>query len=283
MPTTVQDLSTRVDELPELLPFPAVALKLLEACKSPETGVRDLCQIIECDPSLSLKLLQIANSSMYGCGGKIRSVEHASVLLGAKGLRDLALSAAATDLFSGKPNPIVDRLWSHSLGCATVARIIAEAVASVSSDEAFVAGLIHDVGKLVFIDLLSDEYDLIPKALGAESVIEDEKNFFGMSHADLGGRCGDEWGLPGEITDALLSHHNPQQAEFSEELAAVVGAANQISKIWNVGVEGVESSIEPLDVLEQYNLSIDESTLVEMRERAPRDFAECRKNFGSGR
>ena len=281
MPTTVQDLSSRVDELPELLPFPAVALKLMEACKCRETGVRDLCQIIECDPSLSLKLLQIANSSLYGCGGQIRSVEHASVLLGAKGIRDLALSAAASDLFCRKPNPLIDKLWSHSLGCAAVARIIGETVPHVTGDEAFVAGLVHDVGKLVLLELLDDEYDLIPKALAASCVVKDEESYFGLSHATIGGRCGDDWGLPCEITDAICHHHSPSDADFSEALAAVVGAANQISKVWNIGVTGLDLPLEATDILEQYNLVMDQQALVHIRERAPSDFAASQKAFGA--
>lgn len=282
MPTLPDlDLSCRLDELPDLLPFPAVALKLMDACNNADTGAQELCQIIQCDPSLSMELLRISNSSLYGCSGQIRTIEHAAVMLGVKGLRDLALSAAAAEVFCGNENQNLasQQLWHHSLGCATVARILAENVPEVSPEEAFVAGLVHDVGKLIFIEVLKDNYDLLPKALNGISTIEEEEQNYGCSHAELGRRCGEEWGLPGEISDAITYHHSADEAA-STELASVVGVANQISKIWNIGTEGnVETEVG--DVLEQNCLSFDEALIASMSERAPRDYAASKKAFGA--
>lgn len=283
MPTSAKtDLSSRIDELPELLPFPAVALKLMHACKNPECGVRDLCQIIECDASLSLKLLRISNSSLYGCPGQIKTVEHAAVVLGVKGLRDLAMSAAAADVFKsdGKNDVAVQWLWHHSLGCATMARIIAERVPEVSCDEAFVAGLVHDAGKLVFVELLGDDYDLLDKSMQGISTVEEELARFGISHAELGGRCGEEWGLPGEISDAIGAHHCLDEAVFSESLAAVVGAANQISKIWKIGSDQ-DTTMEIDDVIAEFGLSLETAELDAMQECAPDAFAAIQEAFGN--
>jgi putative nucleotidyltransferase with HDIG domain len=278
----VTDLSERLEELPELLPFPAVALKLLEACRDENTGSRDLCHIIECDASISMRLLRIANSSLYGCSGKIRTIEHAAVVLGVKGLRDLAVSAAAADVFGGDQDPESgnQRLWHHSIGCATLARILAEQVPHVAPDEAFVAGLVHDIGKLVFVELLREQYDLIPRALCGVSTVQEELRDYGLSHAELGERCGEEWGLPGEISDAIASHHCPADAQFAEELASVVGAANQVSKIWNVGSSGdVDQDIR--QVFDEHGLAFDQATIELFREQAQPAYEASVKAFGA--
>lgn len=282
MPTLPkQDLSSRFDELPDLLPFPAVALKLMQACKDPKNGARELCQIIECDASLSTDLLRISNSSLYGCAGQIKTVEHAAVVLGVSGLRDLALSAAAADVFAAgeEQHPASQALWQHSLGCATVARILAEHVEDVSPDEAFVAGLVHDVGKLIFIEILKDDYDLMSKSMLGICIVEDEAECFGVSHTQLGQRCGEEWGLPLGISDAIGFHHAPRDAD-AVELASVVSAANQLSKIWRIGAED-DVEISEAEILEENELGFDEAVLADMIERAPVDFAASKQVFGA--
>ncbi len=273
------DLESRLEELPDLLPFPAVATKLMNVANSSSVSIRDMCRIIECDASLSMELLRIANSPIYGCGGQVRTIEQAAVLLGTRGLRDLAATTAAAGLFESTVNPIVNDLWQHSLGCATVARMLARKVDDVDADEAFLAGLVHDVGKLVMVTLLEEHYDLVEPSLAGQEVCGEETSRYGMHHAELGGECSEDWGLPMEIADAVRFHHDPSAAEESVAMAQVISAANHLSKGWKLGVPG-DVDVDIPAVLEAAGLSFDEATLQELEEQAPVKFAESVQTFG---
>lgn len=273
------DISERLEELPDLLPFPAVATKLMKVANSSDVSIRDMCKIIECDASLSMELLRIANSPIYGCGGQVRTIAQAAVILGTRGLRDLAATTAAAGLFESSVNPLVNDLWQHSLGVATVARMLASHVKPVDADEAFLGGLIHDVGKLVLITVLEDQYDLVSKSLSGENICEEEADRYTMDHAQLGGECSEDWGLPAEICDAVSFHHDPESSETSVEMAQVVSAANQISKIWKLGVDA-ELDLDPVAVLEENKIDISEATLAELQEQAPVKFDESVQAFG---
>ena len=257
-----RDIRSELDNLPELIPLPDVALNLLDACNNANIGARELCSIVSCDTSLSVRLLQVSNSSHYGLSGQIKTVEHAAVVLGASGLRDLAMSIVAYGVFARTKaqNRDVESLWRHSLGCATVARTVAEHLGDVCPNEAFVTGMIHDVGKLVLVQLLKDDYDLVPRALKGEVTVDQEQQQYGIGHAELGRRCVEEWGLPPEIGDTLLSHHDPGGFDQHSRLTSVVVAANQLSKIWNIG-NSLKVDMDPVDVLSSTELPLNETDL----------------------
>lgn len=278
--TQEHDVLARIDELPELVPLPAIALELLNACKDPNIGAKDLCQIVSCDSSLAVRLLQISNSTLYGCGGQIKTVEHASVVLGVRGLRDLAVSVVTVGLFSDsrEQNPSAGLLWRHSLGCATVAKAIVEIVDGVCPDEAFITGIVHDVGKLVLIQLLQEKYDLIPKALAGESTVESEKQLYGICHAELGMRCAEEWGLPFEMSEALRNHHVTYDSAVHSRLSSVMAAANQLSKLWTIGTDS-ELDIDAKTICEANELPFDENQLSEIQQQCTLDYAQNQKAF----
>ena len=278
---SVADLSSQLDELPDLMKFPTVVQELLQLVQGSKVSIVKICQLIECDPGLSLELLRIANSSMYGCGGQVRSVEQAAVLMGTRGIHDLAVAAASASLFQDKPMNGVKELWRHSLGCATVARILAETTSDIDKNDAFTAGLLHDVGKLILMQVLEGDYFLVEKSLEGEVVVEEEDGCYGLSHTEIGGVCSESWGLPMEICDAIRNHHTPDDADFDLRLSQLICAANQLSKVWGIGVptpvEGDESQ-----VLSENSLEIDEATLPELREKAPAEYEASLSAFGGG-
>lgn len=275
---SVADLSSQLDELPDLMKFPTVVQELLQLVQGSKVSIVKICQLIECDPGLSLELLRIANSSMYGCGGQVRSVEQAAVLMGTRGIHDLAVATASASLFQ-KPNAVVKELWRHSLACATVARILAEATNDVDKNDAFTAGLLHDVGKLIFIQVLDGDYQLVDKSMSGEVVVDEEAEAFGISHTEIGGVCSEAWGLPMEICDAIRNHHTPDDADFDLRLSELVCAANKLSKAWGIGVPAPVEQDE-LEILSENHCEIDEAVLAELRERAPAEFEASLSAFG---
>lgn len=248
MTTKTVSLADCLDEALELRPFPAAASQLMTACDRKDSTARELSEIIKHDPALSLKLLQIANSPIYGFAGEIRSVDHATVVLGMRALRDLAISTSVCDAFAngGVESASARReLWVHSLACGAIARTLAGAISMGAPDEAFLAGIVHDVGKLFFFDRQPQLY-LEATSDGAHSdIVSIETRTFGIAHTAVGQRCGQNWGLPDEINDVICFHHSPDDADFGGDLIDVVSAANQLSHLWTtaednkVGTSGI--------------------------------------------
>ena len=145
-----------LDELPELKPFPAAAAQLMSECQDPNLSPKRVAEIVGSDPVLAAKLMKIANSPLYGYAGKIRTIEHSVVVLGMTGIRHLSLSLAGAELFAEGEALTADQrqaLWHHSLQVASAARQLAGhcECSQLDAEEAFLAGIFHDIGKLVFL------------------------------------------------------------------------------------------------------------------------------------
>ena len=280
MPTQARDLRPLLDNLPDMLSVSHVAVEFMKACNCPESGVSDLYKIVECDVSLSMNLLRLANSPLYGMSGQIGSLQHASVVLGKRGLRDLAMTVTAAELFSGADDPRITELWAHSLGCASVARKLGEQLPDLSGDECFVGGLLHDIGKLMLFQVLGPDYDLLEKSLQAQSVAEEERELYGISHCEIGGRCGDDWELPFEIVEAIRDHHEPVSDLPSPGIGEVVYAANQLSKLLGVGTTGSEFHMEVDEVLANAGVALDETELLALAEHSKNEFDSLKEAFG---
>ena len=265
----------RLEELPEIKPFPTAATQLMSACQNPDSTSKDIAAIIQCDPGLAMRLLRVANSSMYGFSREIRTIDHAIVVLGFRTVRDLSVSMAGAEVFSQGDSAQAERaaLWRHSLACATVARMLAQHVEELNPEEAFLAGIFHDVGKLIFFDLATDDYIALIERTDPRNLIAEEESVFRTTHQEVGQNCADEWGLPEEINSAIGYHHNPEDAPADFELVALIQAANLLANAWQIGVDG-EPSIDEAEVLERIELPIDAAVLEQVKENAPAAFEE---------
>ncbi len=272
-------LLERLDEALELRPFPIAATRLITACNRADTTARDLSKIIQHDPALSFKLLQMANSPIYGFAGEIRSVEHATVVLGMRALRDLAISTGVADTFAkGNPESVDARkkLWLHSLACGTVTRALAKTIQMESPDEAFLAGVVHDVGKLFFFDWKPKLYLEVSSKRQDSNTVLVESDAFGVTHTHVGQKCGQNWGLPDELNDAICFHHTPEDADFGGELVSIVSAANQLSHTWLAGDDDVESSKR---ILAASGFDLDDTEISDLYESAMTAIREIQRTF----
>ena len=146
-------LRQRVEKLGQLPTLPHVVQRIVSMVDRPETSAEDLGRLIEKDQVLSAKVLRLANSPFYGFPARIASVSHAVVVLGLNVVKGLTLGATIFDLMK---NAGMDDLWRHSLGVAMMAHILAVRAGHKSSEEVFVAGLLHDLGKVVLYSKLPD-------------------------------------------------------------------------------------------------------------------------------
>jgi putative nucleotidyltransferase with HDIG domain len=260
-------LNGELDELMQLRPFPAAASRLIASCEKESTTVREIAEIIKCDPGMSLRVLQIANSPMYGFSGQIRSVDHATVILGLRALRDLAISTAVGEVFEqGTPATSEARrnLWHHSLACGVIARTLGQVYGNVNPDEAFLAGVVHDVGKLFFFDQQPSVYADLVAGSRKHNILEAEETLFGITHMSIGQKCAQNWGLPDEVNDVITFHHDPQSADFGGELVDTVAAANHLSRIL-VSADSETDNTEALKILKQAGLDLSAEEFSETR------------------
>ena len=258
-----------------LRPFPAAAAQLMQACKDPSCQAKDVTSIIECDPGLSARVMKLSNSSLYGCSGKIKSINHAVVLLGMSTVRDIAISMAGAALFTQESNckELHHELWMHSLASACISRALCSHQNEVDPNEAFLAGLFHDVGKIIFLDMVPDEY--APVFLHRQSQFEDddevslvnlETKLFGLSHSELGLACAKPWGLPTEITEAIGYHHTPEDSPHYGHLSKVTSKASELAWKWKIDQTFEPEAEEDLDPeQQQWN---------QIRQQATKDFKE---------
>lgn len=261
MSAVTGSLEQALDEMLELRPFPAAASQLMAACNDESCTIRELTEIIKYDPGLSMRLLKIANSPLYGCSGQIRSIDHATVVLGLRALRDLAVSTALGDVFdSGTRSTAAVRtdLWQHSLACGCVARLLAEKVEDVVPDEAFLGGVVHDVGKLFILDYDTDNYVQLLSSSKKGGLTAAEVDHYGMPHTAVGRRCGQDWGLPDEIVDVIGCHHDPETADFGGRLVQIVFAANHLVALW---FDEADSEFSAAEILSRAQIEIDSDDL----------------------
>ena len=221
----------------ELPPFPTTASQLVTELSSAEARVPRVAQLIECEPTIASKVLKLANSPLYATSRPISTISHAIVILGFKSVSRLALTVATGSIFEDPSASCAEArrtTYSQSLAIATVARLIAGQTQRVDADEAFLAGVMHDVGKLILFDAAGTAYGEMINDHPAGSILSLEHDAFGTTHPALGMTCGKKWGLPLSINAAISDHHLPMH-EVSDPLSQTVIAANYFARRWQLG------------------------------------------------
>ena len=201
---TLQMVADRANDLYSL---PAVAMKVLELTNNPQVDAAALTQCIEADPALTVKLLRVVNSSLYGLSREVSDLNQALALLGTKPLKLLVLGfSLPPGLFAGLEGDVLRRYWRHTLIKAVAARELAEKWAPKTGDEAFIAGLLQDVGILLLVQELGPPYvSFVDKVLtGGADLIELETRSLGFDHTMLTSRLLARWKLPNSLVEAVL-------------------------------------------------------------------------------
>lgn len=230
---SIRKLISRVGDLPSL---PEIYKRLVTELESDNASIERVGRIIESDLAMSLKVLQLVNSSFFGLPQHVTCPRHAVSLLGLNVIRPLCLTAAA---FSQQQDPCIEGFSlsaavDHGLAVATAARRIADLEANDAqlTDDAFIAGMLHDIGKLTLATTLPDGFRESWQLSRDESIplYEAEAQVFGTSHAEVGAYLLDLWGLPTPIIEAVALHHRPCEAgnEQFTPLSAV-HLANELS------------------------------------------------------
>jgi HD-like signal output (HDOD) protein len=208
-----------VSGLHSLPTIPSNYQGVIRTIHSPDSSIQDIGEAISKDMGITSRVLQVANSAYYGYSKKITSPTEAAQLLGIETLRSLVRYTHVLNNFPQTPasNAIFDKVWRHSIGVAAIARRIAmlETNNETLAEEAFTAGLLHDIGKLILIGIKPDEYkEVIRQAAEAKTPIHLlERIKLGTTHAETGGYLLSLWGIPFPILEAVAWHHFPGECK----------------------------------------------------------------------
>jgi putative nucleotidyltransferase with HDIG domain len=259
------DTNDLVAEITQLPVQPGAAMRLLWMLEDPRTSAADLGRLIESDPALSTQVIRLANTAFYGLSGKVSSAWRAVTVLGLATVRALA-TTAAFDLFSEKGRSVPDEFWTHSVTTAAAASSLARRV-GVQANDAFSAGLLHDIGSALVFRRAPRRYDTVLERLAEDpalTLVEAERDEFGVSHAEVGAAALAVMKFPPELTEAIGHHHTPP-AEVPSVLGRLLVAADSIA----IAVDNVthESNVPVAEALEALDIpaSAEETLLDEVR------------------
>ena len=230
----LQRIVQTTGDLPTL---PPVANMVLDKLSDPDASVKQLHEIISRDQSLAARILKIANSSFYGCSRNITKVSDAIVIIGFKSIKSLILTTVLQDFL--KNFGLTEKLlWEHSLGCALGARIIAKTVKFSKIEEAFLSGLLHDLGKVVINLKLPQQMSIIIQDVynhPGTTFLDIEQKTLGFDHAQVGQLVAQKWNFAEEIDEAIGTHHNPRQAQLMPVLACIIQLADGLANKLEIG------------------------------------------------
>lgn len=231
-----------LDEINELPTLPIVVSRVSELIESPNSSAEDITKVLETDPSLTAKILKLVNSAYYALPKRISSVRQAVVILGFATVKSLAISASVFDMFGSSSSSPLDKelFWQHSIGCATVSKVFAKHVPGINEEDAFVIGLLHDIGKLVMDQYRPDEFTAAYRTAErwSSSLYKAEIETLEFNHAQVGGWLAEKWKLPQEIVQSINFHHAPPPIERIKLLVGICHFANYACKVKRVGSAG---------------------------------------------
>lgn len=226
-------LVSGIDSLPSL---PTLYLEIIEALQSPHSTFQKIGAIIARDIGMTAKILQMVNSAYFGLCRSITRAEEAVSYLGMETVKSLVLSAKIFSQFDERSMSFfpMDDLWHHSLQVSLCAKAIgaAEAHPKEQMDGAFMAGILHDLGKLVLAQNLSEQYREVLAASKSDggSFCAFEQEIIGTTHAEIAAYLMGLWGMPDAIVEAIAFHHRPSEGQGKNDILAAVHAANVLAR-----------------------------------------------------
>jgi len=237
IPPSRQDLERAMERV---RPIPQIALKIIRMIRQQSYDMEDVAEATRSDQIISAKVIRLCNSARFGM--KTDAIDRALVMVGEKRLLQFILTAALDDFFPELEtgySVCKGGLYKHALGSAMTAEGLANFTGLVPSDIAYTAGLLHDIGKVVLDQYIAPAAPLFYRRtqLGGESLIDVEKETFGLSHDEAGGLLAERWSLPESLADAIHHHHVPEKSSVNPELTDHVYLADLLMSRFVAGQE----------------------------------------------
>lgn len=228
------DIDLLFDEVITLPSLPSTITRIMQMVNDPNCALSDVAKVIATDPPLAAKTLRLVNTAYYGLRQKVSSIEHAVVMLGVKVIKNLVFTATVFDSLKDEEGTY----FRHSIACGLAMRALSEASLPPLTDDAFVYGLLHDIGKIVLQTFLPKEYASIEALMHERrlSAYQAEQEVLGVDHAQVGARLATTWKLADSLVQAIGAHHDLGMCEDPqfEHAAALISIADYIC--WQCGI-----------------------------------------------
>lgn len=213
--------------LTTLATLPEITTRIIATIEDPRSSAGKLHAIVSHDPALATRILRVVNSAFYGLAGKIASVERAIAMLGSTAVKNIAVASSLGQMFRGGKlceGFAVRDLWTHCIAVAVTARELARRMQSPLADEAFLAGLIHDIGILVELQFWPEQVREVCKTVwtGGGDFCQTERAAIHVDHQLLGKALTEKWNFPKVCRDAAAHHHDPANADDSTRPAVTL-------------------------------------------------------------
>ena len=274
----LEKLMERVDDLPTL---PSIYDRIASLVNDPRSSAMDVENIIREDQALTSKVLNLANSAFYGFPGQIPTISRAVVVLGFQEVKHIVLTATVVKLFAdavGGGLFSCKKFWEHSIGTAVGSMLISKYVKKEKSDEMFVAGLLHDIGKLIHLQYLPEEFELVVGMTAREKMLfaEAEMTVIGHTHAVSGGLLAKRWRLPETIRFAIRFHHQPSAAGRKTLSTSMVHLADILCRALRLG-SGGDRCMPQLDMAAWLAVGLSSDDLEPLMSDIEREFRAAAK------
>jgi HD-like signal output (HDOD) protein len=265
--------------------LPKIFYQFKQAIDDPKSLFNEIGEIVGNDPGLTVRILKIVNSAFFGFPEQVETISHAISIIGREQLNDLVLSTVVMDQFKNIPQSSLnmESFWMHSIACGLSARNLAFVNGETNSERFFVAGLLHDIGRLVIS--LKLPFKVLEVSLRCKSKDETlhkaEFEAMGFNHAEVGGELMRTWKLPRVLEEAVEFHHNPAAAmEFSLE-ASMIHAAETIVNNLDLGFQYDEKPIDStIDKFAAERLHVPEdSSFPNIKKQIEKEFEETVQVF----
>jgi putative nucleotidyltransferase with HDIG domain len=250
MGNDARQLLERVNDLP---PLPAVAARVMSMADDDRSSALDMAQVLSSDQALTAKLIRISNSAYYGFARKVSSVREAVVVLGMKQVRQVAVGASLMNTFNGRREDDdvfdIDLFWGHCVAVGIAAEAVAKKTRSARPEDAFTAGILHDIGRLVLRMTMPREFkEAVIVARQGIPLHEAELEITGYAHDEIGQALGDKWKFPGHLVDAVAHHHNEAATPERDGLEGVVAKANALVLYYGLycGYDVDDEELQPI-------------------------------------
>jgi HD-like signal output (HDOD) protein len=207
--------------------IPSLLGKILAVLRDEDSSPQDLFRLISHDQVLAERVIRVANSAIFGHSGKVRGLQHAVMFLGYERIRTIALGMGVMEVFPGRNSLDVQNLWVHGYEVAYISAVISDTICMATTDESFLSGLLHDIGRVIFFEKDRERYYRIGTD---DDMLEKEIELFGCTHAEAGGWYAENVGIPEEIVHAIRHHHRPSAAKGNRLCVSIVSIAEGFSR-----------------------------------------------------
>ncbi|OPY12956.1 MAG: phosphodiesterase [Syntrophus sp. PtaU1.Bin005] len=250
----IRILRQKIEKIEMLPTVPDVIKRLAVIIGNPKISLSEISSFISSDPILTSRILKMVNSAIFGFPGRISSVTHAVTLLGFNVIKGLLMGVTVLDLME----TTMIGLREHSIGCAAAARTIAARKGLKNTEDVSVAGLLHDLGKVILLLQFPQDYGMVLKTAERKGMLvyDAEQEHFSESHATVGLWLAEKWQFPKHLTDVIAFHHKPGLAKDAPMETAIVHLADILTRGMGFGYAGdaLVPAVSPA-AFEQLNLS----------------------------